>query len=67
MSEIPTMEGMPALLDSDKNKVMHVGLPILAGFIINGNDNMETLGHHTTIGNNMTINFRYLGRNRAII
>jgi len=56
MSEVPSMEGMPPLLDSDKNKVMHVALPILGGLEIMGSDNLESMGHQNIIGNNTTIN-----------
>ncbi len=56
MGNIPAPEGMPALSDEDKNKVMHVALPILAGIEIMGTDSLESMGHHCTIGNNTTIN-----------
>ena len=47
---------MPPLSEEDKNKVMHVALPILAGVEIMGTDSLESMGHHRVIGNNTTIN-----------
>ena len=56
MGDMPSPEGMPSLSDEDKNKVMHVALPTLNGVEIMGTDNLESMGHHTKIGNNTTIN-----------
>jgi len=55
MSDIPAQDGMPPLSATDKNKVMHVALPILAGVQIMGTDTLESMGHTTKIGNNTTI------------
>ncbi|POY37922.1 VOC family protein [Solitalea longa] len=55
MGDMPAPEGMPPLSDEDKNKVMHVALPTLNGVEIMGTDNLESMGHHTKIGNNTTI------------
>jgi len=55
MGSIPKQEGMPELSDEDKNKVMHVALPIMNGVEIMGTDNLPSMGHRTTIGNNTTI------------
>lgn len=54
--DIPAQEGMPAFSDEDKNKVMHICLPILAGIQIMGTDMLESMGHFVKIGNNTTIN-----------
>lgn len=56
MGDMPAPEGMPPLSDEDKNKVMHIALPILNGVEIMGTDNLESMGHQTKIGNNTTIN-----------
>ena len=56
MGDIPMQEGMPELSASDKNKVMHVALPILGGTEIMGTDVLESMGQHCKIGNNITIN-----------
>ena len=55
MGDMPAPEGMPALSVEDKNKVMHVALPTLAGVEIMGTDTLESMGHHRIIGNNTTI------------
>jgi PhnB protein len=54
--DIPAMEGMPPFSEEDKNKVMHVALPILGGVQIMGTDMLESMGHQLKIGNNTTIN-----------
>lgn len=38
MGDIPAQPGMPVLSDSDKNKIMHVALPILGGTQIMATD-----------------------------
>jgi len=47
--------GMPELSDEDKNKVMHVALPILDGTEIMASDMLESMGHKLIEGNNVTI------------
>ena len=55
MSEIPAQPGMPELAENEKNKIMHVALPILGGTQIMGTDVLESLGHKLIEGNNVTI------------
>jgi PhnB protein len=55
-SDIPPQEGQPALPDEDKNLVMHVGLPILAGHMLMGTDAPESMGFKVNQGNNVYIN-----------
>ena len=55
MKDIPSQPGMPELSEEDKNKVMHVALPILGGTEIIGTDMLESLGHKLVEGNNITI------------
>ncbi len=38
MGEAPAMPGQPPLSDADKQRVMHVELPILAGHVLMGTD-----------------------------
>lgn len=59
MGDMPAREGMPALTDEEKNRVMHVALPILGGTQIMGTDIMESMGHTLTIGNNTTISLEF--------
>jgi PhnB protein len=55
MNAVPSQPGMPQLSDADKNKVMHVALPILGGTQIMGTDVLESMGHSLKEGNNITI------------
>ena len=53
---MPIQDGMPKFIDEDKNRVMHVTLPIIGRTIIMGTDMLESMGHQLKIGNNTTIN-----------
>lgn len=52
----PPDEGAPQLTDAERNLVMHVELPILAGHALMGTDMVESMGHELVLGNNVTIN-----------
>src|SRR5688500_18960698 len=54
--DVPPQDGMPPLAESDKNLVMHVALPILAGHMLMGTDAPESMGMQVTMGNNVYIN-----------
>jgi PhnB protein len=54
--DIPPQPGQPPLAEADKNLVMHVELPILAGHVLMGTDAPESMGFTVTPGNNMYIN-----------
>jgi PhnB protein len=54
--DIPLQPGMPSFSEEDKNKVMHVTLPILGGTRIMATDMLESMGHKLIEGNNVTIN-----------
>jgi PhnB protein len=54
--DIPPQPDQPPLGEADKNLVMHVELPILAGHVLMGTDAPESMGFHVTPGNNMFIN-----------
>jgi PhnB protein len=53
--DMPPRDGAPALPEADKNKVMHVALPILAGIQIMATDMLESMGQKLVEGNNFTI------------
>ena len=55
MKDIPAQPGMPELSAGDKNKVMHVALPILGGTQIMATDMLESMGQKLVEGNNFTI------------
>ena len=54
MNDMPANNGMTNLSEADKNKVMHVALPILGGTEIMGTDMLEGMGKLIE-GNNVTI------------
>jgi PhnB protein len=54
--DIPAQPGQPPLPEADRNLVMHVELPILAGHVLMGTDATESMGFTVTTGNNMYIN-----------
>ncbi|HVM86651.1 MAG TPA: VOC family protein [Puia sp.] len=56
MKDIPAQPGMTPLPENERNKVMHVCLPILGGAQIMATDMLESSGHKLKIGNNVTIN-----------
>lgn len=67
MKDIPSQEGMPALTEEEKNRVMHVALPILGGTQIMATDVLESMGHKLTEGNNFTISLNPDTREEADI
>jgi PhnB protein len=56
MWEVPPQEGQPSLAEEDKNLVMHVALPILAGHVLMGTDAPESMNFKVRSGNNVYIN-----------
>jgi PhnB protein len=56
MGDVPIMEGQPPIKDEDKNLVMHICLPILAGHRLMGTDAPESMGFTVNFGNNIYIN-----------
>lgn len=55
MKDMPARDGAPPLSEADKNKVMHVALPILGGIQIMATDMLESMGQKLVEGNNFTI------------
>jgi PhnB protein len=55
-SDIPPSPNQPPIAEADKNLVMHVELPILAGHVIMGTDAPESMGFTSRQGNNVYIN-----------
>ena len=51
----PAADG-PTLTEEERNFVLHIELPILAGHVLMGTDMVESMGHELRIGNNVTIN-----------
>lgn len=55
MKDMPAQPGMLELSEADKNKVMHVALPILDGTEIMATDMLESMGQKLIEGNNVTL------------
>jgi len=55
LGDIPPSPDAPPIAESDKNLVMHVELPILAGHKLMGTDAPESMGFNVNMGNNMYI------------
>ena len=56
--DVPPMEGMPPMPEGVENMVMHVGLPILGGYILMGSDAPEQMGFKITMGNNFYVSLQ---------
>jgi len=56
MGEAPPNPGQPPLSERDKNLVMHVALPILAGHVLMGTDATESMGFTVDHRNAISIN-----------
>jgi len=54
--DIPAQPGQPPMAVADKNLIMHVELPILAGHVLMGTDAPESMGFKLVQGNSVYIN-----------
>jgi PhnB protein len=63
--EMPPMEGHPPMPESEKNKIMHMSLPISQETILMGSDSSEAFGHATVIGNNFSISVNAKSQSEA--
>jgi PhnB protein len=55
MGEAPAMPGASPLSEAEKNRVLHVALPILGGHVLMGTDLLESMGQKLIVGNNVSI------------
>lgn len=55
-ADMPPAPGEPPLAEADRQLVMHVELPILAGHVLMGTDAPESMGFKLVAGNNVHIN-----------
>jgi len=53
--EMPPQDGMPPVPEKDKNRIMHVSLPVSKETVLMGSDTLESFGGPVTIGNNFSI------------
>lgn len=56
MRNVPREPGQPELPDDEKDKVMHVSLPILNGHRLMGTDVVASMNRKLLVGNNVSIN-----------
>lgn len=63
--EMPPSEGMPPVPEDQKNKIMHVSLPISKETALMGSDSSEAFGQATTVGNNFSISINTDSREEA--
>lgn len=54
--DMPPNPGQPPLAEADRELVMHIELPILAGHVLMGTDAPESMGFRLAQGNNVYIN-----------
>ena len=54
--QVPEAPGQPPMAEADRNLIMHVELPILAGHVLMGTDAPESMGFSVVQGNNAFIN-----------
>lgn len=62
--EMPPVEGQP-IPESEKNKIMHISLPIGAHSILMGSDSSEAFGHANITGNNFSISIDTISQAEA--
>ena len=62
--EMPPMDGM-TVPDSEKNKIMHVSLPIGNNSILMGSDSSDAFGQANIAGNNFNISVNATSQNEA--
>ncbi len=55
MTDTPPGAEVPNLREEEKNRIMHIALPILGGTQLMGTDTLESMGHKLVEGNNVTI------------
>jgi len=53
--DMPAQDGMPAIPDSEKGKIMHISLPISKETALMGSDSSDAFGHATIVGNNFSV------------
>lgn len=63
--DIPPDPNSPKIPEKEKNKIMHVALPIGKGNVLMGTDTLESLGQKLEVGNNMYITLQPDSREEA--
>ena len=63
--EMPPQEGMPPIPENEKDRIMHVSLPISKETVLMGSDSSEAFGHATVVGNNFSISINTDSKSEA--
>jgi len=53
--DMPEDANCPPISDADKDKIMHISLPISNGVTLMGSDSSDAFGQATVVGNNFSI------------
>lgn len=56
--DMPANAGCPPVSEADKDLILHVALPILAGHVLMGSDCVESMGYKPIPGNNVYVNLQ---------
>lgn len=62
IGEAPSMEG---LSEADKNRIMHISLPVSEGYVLMASDIIPAFGHQLSVGNNVKISLHPSSREEA--
>jgi PhnB protein len=65
MKDMPRPAGAPVLEEADADKIMNIQLPIVNGHVLMATDMLESMGHQTQVGNNVTISLDLDSREEA--
>jgi PhnB protein len=64
-ADMPPQEGMPPLSDAEKERIMHVSLPISKETVLMGSDTIPSFGGAVTPGDNFSISLTPDSRDEA--
>ena len=54
-ADMPPREGMPPVPESEKDRIMHVSLPVSKETALMGSDSSEIFEHATVVGDNISV------------
>ena len=54
-ADMPPREGMPPVPESEKDRIMHVSLPVSKETALMGSDSSEIFEHVTVVGDNISV------------
>jgi PhnB protein len=63
--EMPAEEGLPKIPESEKNRIMHISLPISEETILMGSDSSPSFGEKLISGNNFSISVHTDSKEKA--